>query len=248
MSPPVQRRRSVDSSSSWDEVQAEDRNLADIKQPVPPSGAQVPSFPEPEPSPSSASFKEAGSGPSGDRGLFSGLHSPHFNEKPPAYSAHQAIPPSGFRVPLGPGTPFPPPQQAGNPPFRDADGRSPVFIGSAIFPNSVHPCKINPNLQPPCRVPYGGGEHEHHGRYDLLPFTPDTMEFVRTSHGRIPLGRRPVEGGYEDHGAKLYHAIAQVQGVMVPGKTAEHLGGCNIAFGGGEHIIRDNYEILCWRS
>lgn len=75
----------------------------------------------------------------------------------------------------------------------------------------------------PARVPYGGGEHEHQGRYDLLPFAPDMMEWVRASKGHIPNGRRPVEGGYEENGAKLYHALAVVDGVCVPGKTGEHL-------------------------
>ncbi|EPQ54075.1 hypothetical protein GLOTRDRAFT_77982 [Gloeophyllum trabeum ATCC 11539] len=168
------------------------------------------------------------------------------SEHPPPYSA-PAPPPSGYRLPLTTTSAFPPLEQAGRPPCFDADGQSPVFLGSALFPNSVHPCKIVPSLNPPCRVPYGGGEHEHNGRYDLLPFTPETMEWVPTSHGRIPDGRRPVEGGYEEHGAKLYHALAQVSGIHVPGKTGEHLGGCNVAFGGAEHTIRENYAILCWK-
>ncbi|KAA1467509.1 hypothetical protein DENSPDRAFT_832582 [Dentipellis sp. KUC8613] len=172
--------------------------------------------------------------------------SPHPGENPPAYAPP---PPSGYRIPLSTESdaPFPSQAQTRYPPFFDADGTSPVFIGSAIFPNAVHPCKIAPNLQPPCRVPYGGGEHEHKGRYDLLPFTPETMEWVRTSRGRIPPGKRPVEGGYEDHGAKLYHAVAMINGVPVPGKTGEHLGACNVAFGGAEHAIQDDYEILCWK-
>jgi len=96
-------------------------------------------------------------------------------------------------------------------------------------------------------VAYGGNERPHYGRYDLLPFTPDTMELVRTSHGHIPPGRRPVEGGYEEHGARLYHAVAEVNGVRAPGKTGEHLAACNVGFGGGEHTVTTNYEILCWK-
>lgn len=49
------------------------------------------------------------------------------------------------------------------------------------------------------------------------------MELVHTSGGRLPPGKRPVEGGYEEHGAKLYHAVAEIKGVKVPGKTGEHL-------------------------
>jgi len=163
---------------------------------------------------------------------------------PPAYAPPPPIPSSGYRIPLSKSSTFPSEIQTGRPPFVDADG-SPLFIGSAIFAGSVHPCKIT---QTGCMVPYGGQEHHHQDRFDLLPFDPNTMEFVRTSHGHIPAGRRPVEGGYEDNGNKLYHGIAVVNGVKTPGKTAPHLGGCNVSFAGGEHIIHDNYDILCWRS
>lgn len=136
----------------------------------------------------------------------------------------QTPPPSGVRIPLSTGQPFPPSAQAGAPPFRDLDG-SPVYIGSALFenPSAVHPCKIAPNLHPPARVPYGGGEHEHNGRYDLLPFVPEQMEWVHTSGGVIPSGRRPIEGGYENGGGRLFHGYAEIQGIGVPGKVGEHL-------------------------
>lgn len=88
---------------------------------------------------------------------------------------------------------------------------------------SVHPCKVCPDLNPPCRVAYGGQEFEHYGRYDLLPFDPNSMELVPTSHGQIPSGRRPIEGGYEENGSKLYHALARIDQVLVPGKAALHL-------------------------
>lgn len=72
------------------------------------------------------------------------------------------------------------------------------------------------------------------------------MEWVHTSAGRIPPGRRPVEGGYEEQGSKLYHAIGVISGVGVPGKTGEHLNGCHVAFGGAENVVQE-YEILCWK-
>jgi Protein of unknown function (DUF3421) len=78
-------------------------------------------------------------------------------------------------------------------------------------------------LHPPCRVPYGGEERQHQGRYDLLPFIPSVMEWVTTSGGRIPEGRRPIEGGYEEDGSKLYHAAVRIGNVIVPGKTGLHL-------------------------
>ncbi|KAG6332259.1 hypothetical protein ID866_6830 [Astraeus odoratus] len=172
------------------------------------------------------------------------------NEKtrPPPYSqSSEAHPPSGFRVALDASATFPE-HLAGKAPCFDADGFSPVFIGSAILEdNSVHPCKVAPRLIPVCRVPYAGVELAHYGRYDVLPFDPDTMEWVPASRGRVPHGCNPVPGGYEENGSQLYHAIGVVDGVRVPGKTGIHLGACHVAFNGTEHVITHNYEILCWR-
>ena len=119
-------------------------------------------------------------------------------------------------------SPFPNQAQLLSPPCNDSDG-SPVYVGSALFPTSVHPCKIVPRFRDTaCRVPYGGQEVEHRGRYDLLPITAD-MEWVKTSGGKVPYGRRAVEGGYEEDGKKLYHAMILIEGVRVPGKAGEHL-------------------------
>ena len=144
---------------------------------------------------------------------------------PPTYDTI-VTPPSGFRLPLTTTSVFPDIHKTGPPPFYDADGHSPIFIGSALFERSVQPCKIGPHLSPFALVPYGGGEYGHNGRFDLLPFDSHTMEWVYTSHGRVPPGRRPVEGGYEENGQKLYHGLAAYQpGVKVPGKAGEHLYG-----------------------
>lgn len=167
------------------------------------------------------------------------------NTRFPGYDS--APPPSGYRIPLSTDTPFPSSAQTGWPPLYDADGSSPIFIGSALFENSVHPCKIGPHLSPSAMVAYGGVEHPHQGRYDLLPFIPEQMEWVPTAYGRVPEGRRPIEGGYEDNGAKLYHGLAMVHGVQVPGKAGEHLNGCNVSFGGEEIAVHGEHQILCWR-
>jgi len=225
--PPFGRRRSVDSSSSSSDSDSDSKKHNRDKK-------------------------------DGDRSLLSHIPGMHIGssqqhlDHPPAYTPPSKAP-SGDRIALTFPGPFPI-NEAGPPPCVDADG-SPVYIGSALgsndprdpLHNAVHPCKIAPHLSPPCRVPYGGGEHEHMGRYDLLLFVQQTMEWVPTSFGRIPQNRSPIEGGVETHGAKLYHALARVGDVWVPGKTGAHLNGCNVAFGGGEHAITDGYYILCWR-
>ncbi|KAN0138960.1 hypothetical protein V8E53_003348 [Lactarius tabidus] len=188
---------------------------------------------------------------SGDVQVSFPIPEPH--EPPPRYMPPAGPPPqrrvlpSGYRVPLGrPGQPFPGLDQTREAPFKDRDGESPVFLGSAILEHGVevHPCKVAPALLVPCRVAFGGGERHHSGRYDLLPFVPELMEFVLTSNGQIPPGRRPVKGGFDRNGQELYHAVASIKGVKVPGKTAAHLGSCNVAFGNKEHVVKERYEIL----
>ena len=216
---PSQRRRSIDSSSSSSESEL---------------------------SPYARDKKQGGTGTSrlGDAQPDGGYLPPPPSYSPPSTStstAQPAIqpvpqgPPSGYRIPLGmPAEPsssspssypsFPGIERTREAPFTDADGRSPVFIGSALMQDSVHPCKIVPSIQnEPCRVSYGGSEVAHEGRYDLLPFVPALMEFVPTSNGHVPHGRMPVKGGFEQNGAELYHAVAVIDGTKVPGKTGVHL-------------------------
>jgi hypothetical protein len=90
---------------------------------------------------------------------------------PPPATVHANVnaPPSGFRLPLSTTSPFPPPDQCGPPPTFDLDGDnrirsqettvsnvilpgSPVYVGSALLQNAVHPCKIAPRHSPPCLV------------------------------------------------------------------------------------------------
>jgi len=211
---PSQRRRSIDSSSSSSESSPNPHNPSQSEKQRATTGA---------------------SGGSGDaKAQTSSARGDH--EPPPSYTASASasaavpvapppqVPPSGYRIPLTSpdGSPFPGVERTREAPFTDADGKSPVFIGSAIMQYSVHPCKIAPNHPRPCFVSYGGEEIHHEGRYDLLPFVPEHMEFVQTSGGRIPPGRRPVKGGFEHDGKELYHAVAVVEGIKVPGKTGLH--------------------------
>jgi len=68
------------------------------------------------------------------------------------------------------------------------------------------------------------------GRYDLLPFDLAMMEWVPTRLGVIPVGRRAIDGGYEEDGSRLYHGLAIIDGIKVPGKCAEHLVSLHLLF------------------
>ncbi|BGP04009.1 DUF3421 domain-containing protein [Rhodotorula toruloides] len=160
---------------------------------------------------------------------------------PPAYT--QSVPAAGLRVPCSSAQAFPDPSLTGPAPFRDLDG-SPVFVCSVLMAGkSVHPAKVTHGK---AMYSYGGVEKHHEGRFDILPIT-EAMEWVPTSYGQIPPGRRPVEGGFEEGGQHLFHAIMTIDGVRVPGKTGEHLHGANFPFGGGEIVQEAGYSILCWR-
>lgn len=237
---PSQRRRSIDSSSSSSESEFSPYTRDQLKKKGG-AGTSRSGYAQPDPT--------------------HGHHEPGHLPPPPSYSPPSTsistvqpvqsvpqVPPSGYRIPLGVPAEFssPSPSPSSAPsfpgiertreaPFTDADGKSPVFIGSALMQDSVHPCKIVPSIQnEPCRVSYGGSEVAHEGRYDLLPFVPALMEFVPTSNGHVPNGRMPVKGGFEQNGTELFHAVAVIDGVKVPGKTGIHL--VRARFFLGKHI------------
>ncbi|GAA6014579.1 hypothetical protein JCM11491_004547 [Sporobolomyces phaffii] len=151
---------------------------------------------------------------------------------------------AGLRVPCSSANAFPTTDLVGKAPFTDLDG-GPVFVASALVAGgrSVHPCKVTNGK---CMVSFGGGEHHHQGRFDILPITQE-MEWVAASYGQIPKGRRPVEGGFEENGSHLFHAVLTIDGVSVPGKTGAHLHGANFPWGGGERVEEGGYSVLCWR-
>jgi len=187
------------------------------------------------------------------------------SDPPPQYEAGSssfapaaagAPPPAGHRVPCSTenNAPMPSIESIGPAPFNDLDG-SPVYVVSALIMDqrtgsvqAVHPAKANARFTPPVRLSYGGREVLHQGRYDVLIVTPQ-MEWVPAKDGKMPKGRRAVEGGFEADGRHLFHARARVNkhpNLWVPGKTGEHLRGANVPFGGREHVVKE-YEVLCWR-
>lgn len=118
------------------------------------------------------------------------------------------------------------------PALADLSGQ-PIYVVSAILGTSVHPGKAGPHLYPAVRISLGGYEVSHDGRFDLLPITPD-MAWLETSKGDVPKDYEPVQGGYEEGGQQLFHALAKLQGCWIPGKTARHLNGANFPFDGKE--------------
>ena len=96
---------------------------------------------------------------------------------------------------------------------------------------------------------------------------PTTITRQLTPHAHA------TEGGFEADGQHLHHAVTTIKGIKVPGKAGQHLvssplhpsttplspssadavvrthaqGGANFPWGGGEHVVQNNYELLCWK-
>lgn len=80
---------------------------------------------------------------------------PNSHSAPPPSYASSSIPAAGLRVPTVTTSAFPSVDLIGKPPFTDLGGE-PVWVGSALMGNSVHPAKVAPHLPGVCRVPFGG--------------------------------------------------------------------------------------------
>ena len=64
------------------------------------------------------------------------------------------------------------------------------------------------------------------------------MELISAHGGVVPDGRKPVGGGHEVSNGllePLYHAVAIVKGMRVPGKAGKHLVSRSLAF---NHVDR----------
>ncbi|KAK4697297.1 hypothetical protein P7C70_g8234, partial [Phenoliferia sp. Uapishka_3] len=201
------------------------------------------------------------------------------SQLPPSYGQPSHTPPAGNRIPASTAAPFPSLDLLGTTDFADLGGEPLYIGSALMGTKSVQPCKVAPHLSPVCRVPYGGGSARRvsydgvawvvrrqrgahtdatldwhlplpaaQGRYDILPIT-SAMEWVHASNGELPKGRRPVEGGFEEDGNHLFHALVPVREheIMVPGKTGPHLHAAHAAWGGGELVVKEGYQILCWR-
>ncbi|KZV95701.1 hypothetical protein EXIGLDRAFT_465400 [Exidia glandulosa HHB12029] len=162
----------------------------------------------------------------------------------PAFAPQPFSPPAySLRVPNG--SNFPGADQTG--PAATFDKLRPVFLGLAHVEGGLHPCKVMPDFAPnPVRVGYGGGERSVETDFFVVPVDASRMEWVAASHGRTPEGRTPVEAGHENDGTPLYHAVALVDGLPVPGKCGPGLRSAHVPYGGVE-LVREYYQILCWR-
>ena len=89
-------------------------------------------------------------------------------------------------------------------------------------------------------------EHTATSEYFIVPFDNEQMEWVQTSHGRVPAGKRPVGGAREgDSRGTLLHALAKLPGHedKMVGKAGPYLQGALVPHDGTEPFAAE-YEIL----
>ncbi|KAE8414636.1 hypothetical protein BDV36DRAFT_298868 [Aspergillus pseudocaelatus] len=129
------------------------------------------------------------------------------------YHLHRDDSHHGVRIPLDAYSLFPGGTVAHTTHYIERDGRTPVYFGSAID--------------------FKGGVH---------PCEVATY-WNHTSEGKVPEGRQPILGDHESDGRPQYHAVAEADRHMVPGKVAPHMGGVNISYNHQEHI-REYCKIL----
>lgn len=117
---------------------------------------------------------------------------------------------------------------------QEATGQA-LYACVAPFNGSMQPGKTRPDFGG-CNIPFGGREHVV-SSYRV----PMGGVWRASSGGRVPANALPA--GFEANGAPLYICRGRFNGGLHPGKIRPEFGGCNIPWGGGEHVVRD-YEVL----
>jgi len=161
------------------------------------------------------------------------------------------------RIRMGHGSALPSQSQtlaapsAGPPSVRPVNGV--YYFGSAdLGGGHIRPSKIHSwSNRPACRYGLNGREIAHPGAYTLLPYDANRMELIPAQCGEIPPGRRPVLGGYDEHGYPLYHCLVYCG---VTGDESEVPGATSPEIGGGQAVTNNivfterNYSLLVWKD
>ncbi|KAH8929579.1 hypothetical protein BT69DRAFT_1256096 [Atractiella rhizophila] len=124
-----------------------------------------------------------------------------------------------------------------------------IYLCSAITNFGVHPAKAGSHLVGGANLGWEGVEHGHKGPYDVLFFDEAKMCWIEANGGKPPTGweDRIVDGGYDEKGRRFWHALAEIQGLKIPGKAAIHLKGALFPWFHQE-VWRGDYQILCWKK
>ena len=106
---------------------------------------------------------------------------------------------------------------------------TPLYFARAILEDGIFmPCtvRVDENGRVECYYAHNRREIRHGSTYDLVPFDQETMELLKVwpedlEEGELPF--KPVEGGMDENGNPLWHAIGEIAGVRTPGYAGKHL-------------------------
>lgn len=121
-----------------------------------------------------------------------------------------------------------------------------LYICRAYMDGGVQIGKASDVFQKGAVIGYQNEEHQL-DKYEILLGSMQGLKWVQTGNtlNVESLGARPVEGGYENDGTKLYVVRAYHKGAMHPGKASEKLDGAFIPYDGKEKKVKE-YEVLCY--
>jgi hypothetical protein len=133
--------------------------------------------------------------------------------------------------------------------FRDQG--DPVFLCSSVV-RSADGASTIPGMmtvrkdQIAVKFAHDSSEHDSNITLRVLIDTKN-MRWVCTSKGAIPVGCRPVFGGFhEPSGDLFYHCAVWWKGQRVPGLVQASQEFACITWNGRVWMIASEYELLCW--
>ena len=107
--------------------------------------------------------------------------------------------------------------------------------------SDLEPGKIRPGF-PGCLIPYGGVEQVATYYQVLVSLSPAMpLTTVVASGGYVPPDA--IRGGTDNDGTPLYLCTAVYGGGSHPGKLKPAFKGCDVSYGGGEHVVA-SYSVL----
>ncbi|EGF80711.1 hypothetical protein BATDEDRAFT_24543 [Batrachochytrium dendrobatidis JAM81] len=138
---------------------------------------------------------------------------------------------------------------APQPPVVDIgwEPRRKLFISRVFYNGGEHPGKMGQHLGG-CSIGYAGKEVTL-SNCEVLVADDQHLEWVavRNANTQFSDAYAPIIGGREPDGKELYIGRFRRDGLWVPGKVGDHLGGISYSFGGSEYHAKD-FEILCYHQ
>jgi hypothetical protein len=123
-----------------------------------------------------------------------------------------------------------------------------LYIARAFQDGGIQPGKASDWFQKGAVIGYQRDEIQLE-TFEVLVGNRNAVKWVDVvgTFQASSLGAKPVEGGHENNGTKLYIAQAPYNDWLHPGKVAEGYNGALIPYGGAEKEVKE-YRVLCYNT